>query len=400
MDGEKFGLAVVEEVRGYMERTIGPILARIEALEARQLIPGPQGIPGADGLHGPKGDKGDTGERGIEGFPGDQGERGYPGERGEQGLQGIPGERGEKGMDGLPGEQGLQGERGEQGLQGERGEKGIDGLNGEQGLQGERGEQGLQGERGEKGIDGKNADSITLEQIKEALQEMNIEEIILNYLAANPPIDGKNGIDGIDGRNGEDGKDGPQGKDGLGLAGGLIDRDGNLVMTLTDGSIRSVGVVVGRDGVNGERGEQGLQGLPGERGEQGLQGLPGERGDKGLDGKDGRDAFELVQLTFETDGDRNIIVSRKCSGDEEPKKSILSFPIPIDRGVYKTETSYQKGDTVSWGGSLWIAQVDTSDKPETSKDWRLSVKRGRDGKDGTPGERGPEGKPGKDGGLR
>jgi hypothetical protein len=34
---------------------------------------------------------------------------------------------------------------------------------------------------------------------------------------------------------------------------------------------------------------------------------------------------------------------------------------------------------VTFDGSMWVAMADTRDKPGTgSKDWRLSVKRGRD----------------------
>jgi hypothetical protein len=51
----------------------------------------------------------------------------------------------------------------------------------------------------------------------------------------------------------------------------------------------------------------------------------------------------------------------------------------LDCGVWRPETQYEKGDVVSWGGSMWIAQQDTSDKPETAA-WRLSVKKGRDAK--------------------
>ena len=34
------------------------------------------------------------------------------------------------------------------------------------------------------------------------------------------------------------------------------------------------------------------------------------------------------------------------------------------------------------GGSVWIAQADTKAKPDGSADWRLAVKKGRDGRDG------------------
>jgi polyribonucleotide nucleotidyltransferase len=57
----------------------------------------------------------------------------------------------------------------------------------------------------------------------------------------------------------------------------------------------------------------------------------------------------------------------------------------IDRGVWKAG-QFETGDVVSQGGSLWIAQRTTDKQPgHDNSDWRLSVKRGRDGKDGKPG---------------
>lgn len=64
-------------------------------------------------------------------------------------------------------------------------------------------------------------------------------------------------------------------------------------------------------------------------------------------------------------------------------RAITQFRIPsiLDRGVWR-EGAYEKGDHVSWDGSGWIAQRDTSVKPGNApEDWRLSTKRGRDGKD-------------------
>ena len=60
----------------------------------------------------------------------------------------------------------------------------------------------------------------------------------------------------------------------------------------------------------------------------------------------------------------------------------IQLPCIIDRGPFRTGESYQKGDAVSYGGGLWIAQEETQDKPDGGKGWRLAVKKGRDGKDG------------------
>jgi hypothetical protein len=131
-----------------------------------------------------------------------------------------------------------------------------------------------------------------------------------------------------------------------------------------------------------------------------LPGVQGQRGLDGIDGKPGRDGIDgmgFEDLTFEHDGERTV--NWRFARGERVREGSFVFPVPIHRGVWQ-EGAYTRGDTVSFGGSTWIARTDTTGKPEQSPDWRLSTKRGRDGKDGAagkPGERGVEGKPGRDG---
>lgn len=171
-----------------------------------------------------------------------------------------------------------------------------------------------------------------------------------------PGRDGKDGADGKDGvglpgekgADGKDGRDGVDGKDGAGIADLMIDRDHSLVATFTDGRIKSLGRIVGADGKDGRDGDNGVDGL-------------------GID-----------DLDFEYDGERTFsVVFRR--GEVEKEFGFL-LPIVLDRGVYRDGESYVKGDAVTWAGSLWIAQKDTAGKPDAG-DWRLAVKRGRDGKD-------------------
>jgi hypothetical protein len=98
---------------------------------------------------------------------------------------------------------------------------------------------------------------------------------------------------------------------------------------------------------------------------------PGPRGEPGRDGF----GFEDISVV-ETDKGWMI---RFTKGD-----AVKEFRLPIvtDRGVFRDGTGYRRGDGVSFGGSWFIAQEDTTDRPETTKAWRLAVKRGRDGKDG------------------
>lgn len=92
------------------------------------------------------------------------------------------------------------------------------------------------------------------------------------------------------------------------------------------------------------------------------------------DGKDGKDALPIEDIEIKQDG-RHVTIKL---GDVE---RTIKLDTVIDQGVW-TEKEYEKGDAVSYGGSLWIAQVDDpKDAPGISKAWRLAVKKGRDGRD-------------------
>jgi collagen type III alpha len=163
--------------------------------------------------------------------------------------------------------------------------------------------------------------------------------------------------------------------------------------------------VDGKDGFVGPKGETGPQGPPGETGQSGPPGPQGLIGEKGDSGRDGRDAADLAMLrkdiadltyghiidifkdaTFTSPDDGRTLQLTLAGTLHEIKTAVL-----LDAGVWRAGT-YKCGDTVSFGGSMWVAQQDTQTKPETEDShWRLAVKRGRDGKDGKSGERGPPG---------
>lgn len=223
------------------------------------------------------------------------------------------------------------------------------------------------GAPGPKGEDGKDADP--------DLVKAMVEDAVSAAVALIPA--------GKDGEPGRDGKDvDPEavkamveaavaeipvpkdGKDGVGLAGAVIDRDGNLAVTLSDGSVKELGLVVGRDGVAGSN------------------------------GKDGRDGLGFDDLSIEKTGDRTFLI--KFVRGDVVKEFPIDMPVVIDRGVWR-EGAFKAGDGVTLGGSYWIAQRDTEARPETSPDWRLAVKRGQNGRDGKPGAPGPTGPKGERG---
>lgn len=169
----------------------------------------------------------------------------------------------------------------------------------------------------------------------------------------------KNGIDGKDGAPGADGKDGAPGKDGLdGKAGrnGLDavkffrDDKGHLIVVKSDGSTDDLGEYVGKDGAPG---------------------------------KDGADGVGFDDMSCEIRDDGVYLVWEKGELVKEAR-----IPIPMDRGIYKQGQTYRAGDGVTWGGSFWIAQEETAEKPDTGKGWRLAVKKGRDGKDAADPKKG------------
>lgn len=130
------------------------------------------------------------------------------------------------------------------------------------------------------------------------------------------------------------------GKDGVGIESAKINHDGELLLKLTNGETLQLGKV---------------------------------------QGSDGKDALPISQVKVSYDGERSVIL--RLGDGEQSIVQELSLPIPIDRGVHRDDQRYVKGDVVTWAGSMWICQVDDpAGKPESSKDWRLAVKRGRDAK--------------------
>lgn len=179
-----------------------------------------------------------------------------------------------------------------------------------------------------------------------------------------PGIAGPHGDGGANGRDGVDGKDGQAGRDGT---------------NGTDGHD-------GKDGPAGRDGNDGRDGLPGVPGRDGAPGERGERGEKGLDGKDGKDGT-LDGASIEQVDERTFRVVRA----DGSALGLLKFAVPVYRGVYVAGQAYEKGDAVTYSGSLWIAHDATKATPGIGVGWQLAVKRGDKGKDGIPGKDGAPG---------
>lgn len=99
------------------------------------------------------------------------------------------------------------------------------------------------------------------------------------------------------------------------------------------------------------------------------------------DGKNGRDALLLESFDMIIGEDGRTVTVKMQAGETVIERS-LKLPTIIDRGVFSKDASYEQGDGTTYGGCYWIAQKDAPEGvPGGSADWRLAVKRGRDGKD-------------------
>jgi integrin beta 3 len=354
----------------------------IDGRDGAPGLDGKDGAPGRDGIDGYVGKDGAPGVDGKDGAPGVDGRDGAPGERGIDGTNGVDGK------DGAPGEHGLDGQSGIDGKDGAPGERGLDGKNGIDGKDGAPGERGIDGANGIDGKDGRDGKDVDLEGAAAQIRS-EVERVLDGWekpkdgidgedgapgvdgrdgapgLAGKDGADGKDGAPGLDGRDGvagldgKDGHDGLTGKDGIGLAAVFRDIDGNCIMTLGDGRTVNIGRIDGADGRDGAPGMNGK------------------------DGADGRDGFGFEDMTEELAEDGRTVIRRYTRGDLT-KEFRHTFAVVLDRGLWK-EGTYQKGDGVTWQGQFYIAQNPTSARPLTpaaNDDWRLAIKKGKDGKDG------------------
>ena len=89
------------------------------------------------------------------------------------------------------------------------------------------------------------------------------------------------------------------------------------------------------------------------------------------------DGIADIGIDFADDPRQVTIRTVKSSGIVVEKQVFM--PVVVDKGVYRKDSEYLKGDGVTSGGNFWIAQKDAPDgAPGTTPDWRLAVKKGRD----------------------
>jgi hypothetical protein len=262
---------------------------------------------------------------------GTQGEPGADGEPGAAGLDGVDGKDGMPGADGPPGEKGADGRDGEPGKDGEKG------------ADGKAGADGLPGKDGTPGIDGK---SVSTEELAEIVR-LAVEKAVALIPVAKDGVDGRDGVDGSAGANGAPGRDAAH----IEILPAI-----DIEKSYPRGTYaKHVGGLW-----------RSFETTTGLKGWECI-----------VDG--------IGSLTIESTAERGFeIVAMRSSG--EILKKAVNLPVMIYRSVFREGEEYERGDTVTWGGSLWHCNEDTREKPsDGSKSWQLAAKRGRDGKDGRDG---------------
>jgi len=354
---------------------IEPLQAKIAELEAR-----------------PFPEKGEPGERGLQGFPG---EPGAPGSDGTDGKDGAPG------RDGGPGKDGRDGIDGKDGADGINGADGAPGLDGEPGKDGRDGVDGKDGADGKDGVDGEPADMDLVQEFVDGAVEKAVGELPLQPLQWTVNGDGELVAMFADGTTREIGiVKGRDGERGASVMDGKFDGDGALLLRLSDGRIVNCGVGRGEPGKDGEPGATGRAGRDAHE----LQILPGiDESRSYTSGVVARWRGGLIRAERETspvvDGDiiaagwsvilegiadefetidgRMIVRTTVYTGGRRFNRE-FKHVMPVYVGVWKDGEFYDEGDCVTFAGSMFIAQTDTTAKPEDGQDWKLCVKRGRD----------------------
>lgn len=174
--------------------------------------------------------------------------------------------------------------------------------------------------------------------------------------------DGVSGIDGITPHIGDNGNwfigetdtnkpsqgtNGVNGNDGVGITKSEVNTSGELVITYSNGDSTNLGKIVGKDGLDGTNGQNGLSayeiaknggfigteedwlkslkgadGAKGEQGEQGIQGAQGIQGEKGQNGKDGTNGTNGIDGKTPVKGTDYFTAEDKTEFTAEVAKSL------------------------------------------------------------------------------
>lgn len=136
----------------------------------------------------------------------------------------------------------------------------------------------------------------------------------------------------------------PVPKDGLGVAGAMIDRDGALQITLSNGEVKNLGRVVGKDG-------------------------EAKSGDDGV-------SFESFDMRYIEETSELEV---KATAGKTTKEVRFHIGGMRGKGYWRDGVTAKANEAWSYGGQLWIAVKETKAEPRAgTDDWFLAARKGRD----------------------
>lgn len=166
--------------------------------------------------------------------------------------------------------------------------------------------------------------------------------------------------------------------------------NGELVLTLSDGSQINAGKVAGTDGKNGKNGKDGKNGQDGEDGTNGANGVNGKDGANGINGVNGKDGMNG------TNGVDGVGISNIVVTPDGKLNITLSNATTLNLGTIKGADGAkgekgEKGDTGVQG-----IQGEKGEKGDTGAQG-VAGKDGKDGVNGADGAKGDKGDTGAQG---
>lgn len=209
------------------------------------------------------------------------------------------------------------------------------------------------------------------------------------------------------------GKDGQNGKDGASVTSAYVNEQGELIISLSDGSSLNAGSVKGRDGVNGVNGVDGVSGADGKDGSVWIldEGIPSEsigktgdfyldqisceiyykaesgwipagtlKGRDGQDGADGKDGSDGINGADGQDGENG----KDGKDGQNGAGWLIGAGIPL----------LEAGNA----GDLYLDAETYDVYIKIAQTWQLAGNiKGQDGINGTDGQKGEDGRDGADG---
>ncbi|MEC8023357.1 MAG: glycine-rich protein, partial [Myxococcota bacterium] len=239
------------------------------------------------------------------------------------------------------------------------------------GLQGPKGDDGTAGTPGTDGV------SVTSAVVND--EGKLVITLSNGTVTTSDSLVGPAGTAGQDGTNGAPGQAGTNGIDGVSVTSAVVNDEGKLVITLSNGTVTTSDSLVGPAGAPGANGAAGANGAPGQ------PGAPGQSGTNGIDG---------VSVTSAVVNDEGKLVVTLSNGTVTTSDSLIGPPgAPGSPGAAGQNGS--NGAPGATGTSVTSAVVNGNQQLViTLSDGTAYVSDSLKGEQGTPGTLAPGTAPG------